>query len=387
MATTITANGINFPDGSAGSPSIGGSDTNTGLFTGADLIGFSTGGSERLRIDSSGKVGIGMTPSSGTGYILQLESGQAQTFMSFGNTGTGNGALNGLVVGNDTSRAYFTQRENQPIHIATNNVDRIAIDSSGKVGIGNTSPASFDDYADLLVVGTTSGNNGITIVAGSSNNSSIYFADGTSGGSQKNAGIVDYNHSTDSMRFATAANDAMRIHSTGVVQIVSERMAMGTSVTNGGTSDGNFCIEFTGNSRNGMKTRDTDNTGTVNHFVLVSGSAACGTITTSTGQAFFNNLSDYRSKENDVKITDGIEKIKLLRPIRFNYKVDKDTLCDGFFAHEVTPAVPTAVTGEKDAVDSEGKIDPQMLDSSKLIPLLVAAVQELTAKVETLEAA
>ncbi len=58
MATTITANGINFPDGSASSPSIGGSDTNTGLFTGADLIGFSTGGSERIRIDSSGNIQI-----------------------------------------------------------------------------------------------------------------------------------------------------------------------------------------------------------------------------------------------------------------------------------------------------------------------------------------
>tara|TARA_R100000234_G_scaffold42323_1_gene25120 strand:+ start:3085 stop:4566 length:1482 start_codon:yes stop_codon:yes gene_type:complete len=58
MATTITANGINFPDGSAGTPSIGGSDTNTGLFTGSDIIGFATGGSERLKIDASGNVNI-----------------------------------------------------------------------------------------------------------------------------------------------------------------------------------------------------------------------------------------------------------------------------------------------------------------------------------------
>ena len=56
MATTITANGINFPDGSASAPSIGGTDTNTGLFTGSDIVGFATGGTERLRIDSNGKV-------------------------------------------------------------------------------------------------------------------------------------------------------------------------------------------------------------------------------------------------------------------------------------------------------------------------------------------
>ena len=59
MATTITANGINFPDGSASAPSIGGTDTNTGLFTGSDIVGFATGGLERIRIDASGRVIIG----------------------------------------------------------------------------------------------------------------------------------------------------------------------------------------------------------------------------------------------------------------------------------------------------------------------------------------
>ena len=49
MATTITANGINFPDGSASAPSIGGTDTNTGLFTGSDIVGFATGGVERIK--------------------------------------------------------------------------------------------------------------------------------------------------------------------------------------------------------------------------------------------------------------------------------------------------------------------------------------------------
>ena len=188
---------------------------------------------------------------------------------------------------------------------------------------------------------------------------------------------------------------------------MSEKLTMGTSVTNGGVSDGNFCVEFPGNSKNAIKTRDIDNNSTVVHMVFCSGSAAVGTITGTTGQAFYNNLSDYRSKENDVKITDGIEKIKLLRPIRFNYKVDKDTLCDGFFAHEVAAAVPTAVTGEKDGMAKiryeegdtipDGKkigdikeystteIDPQMLDTGKIIPLLTAALQEEIAKREALE--
>ena len=165
----------------------------------------------------------------------------------------------------------------------------------------------------------------------------------------------------------------------------SGRLLVGTTSPSNGASFGNITLEFAGNSFNGIKTRDTDNTGTVTHMVFVSGSSAVGSITGTTGAASFNNLSDYRKKENDVEISDGIQKLKLLRPIRFNYISDPNTVCDGFFAHEVTPAVPTAVTGAKDAVDSEGKIDPQMLDASKLVPLLTAALQEAIAKIETLE--
>ena len=293
--------------------------------------------------------------------------------------------------------------------------ERMRIDSAGSVLVGFTTSAT--SAFQLQVGDTTDAHLGIiNTTAATSQPAIMSFCPANSvTGSQivctSEDTFASSSNRTARLGFFTRQSgtlaERLRINSSGVVQIVSERMAMGTSVTNGGTSDGNFCIEFTGNSRNAMKTRDTDNTGTVNHFVLVSGSAACGTITTTTGQAFFNNLSDYRSKQNDVKITDGIEKIKLLRPIRFNYKVDKDTLCDGFFAHEVSAAVPTAVQGEKDAMAKifyeegdtipDGKkigdikeystteIDPQMLDTGKIIPLLTAALQESITKIETLE--
>ena len=175
---------------------------------------------ERMRIDSSGRVGIGLTPSSDTGYILQLGSGGSSTFMTFATSGSGVGALNGLVIGNDTSRAYFTQRENQPIFIDTNNTTRVVIDENGKVGIGTTSPSSFNADGRNLVVGTGSGGQGLSIYSANNNYGNIYFADGTSDGSY-NAGGILYNHSSNFMRFDTAAGERMRIDSSGNVNINS----------------------------------------------------------------------------------------------------------------------------------------------------------------------
>ena len=87
--------------------------------------------------------------------------------------------------------------------------------------------------------------------------------------------------------------------------------------------------------------------------------------------------------ENNVAISDGITRLKTLKPYRFNWKTEPDKTVDGFFAHEVT-AVPEAIAGVKDAM-RDGEIDPQSLDQSKLVPLLTAALQEAISKIEALE--
>jgi len=92
----------------------------------------------------------------------------------------------------------------------------------------------------------------------------------------------------------------------------------------------------------------------------------------------FNTSSDYRLKENQVAISDGITRLKTLKPYRFNFKTEPLITVDGFFAHEVT-AVPEAVVGEKDGTKM------QAIDQSKLVPLLTAALQEAITKIETLE--
>ena len=100
---------------------------------------------------------------------------------------------------------------------------------------------------------------------------------------------------------------------------------------------------------------------------------------------YSTNDSDYRLKENVVPLPDSIERLKSLRPIRFNFITSPDEIFDGFIAHECTD-IPKAVIGEKDAVDEEGNIQPQSVDVTRMIPLLTDALQKAVARIEELEA-
>ena len=136
-----------------------------------------------------------------------------------------------------------------------------------------------------------------------------------------------------------------------------------------------------------------------------------GYIAINSSSTTYSTSSDYRLKENAVAISDGITRLKTLKPYRFNFIADNDAdgnpteTVDGFFAHEVT-AVPEAISGDKDAMHPEvlytdkdelpegknigdvkeaTKIKPQAIDQSKLVPLLTSALQEAITKIETLE--
>ena len=98
----------------------------------------------------------------------------------------------------------------------------------------------------------------------------------------------------------------------------------------------------------------------------------------------YRTSSDYRLKENAVAILDGITRLKTLKPYRFNFISEPDKTVDGFFAHEVT-AVPEAISGTKDQVDSDNNPIHQAMDYAKITPLLTAALQEAISKIEVLE--
>ena len=111
-------------------------------------------------------------------------------------------------------------------------------------------------------------------------------------------------------------------------------------------------------------------------------SDTCGEISLNAGgnSVAYGTSSDYRLKENEVAISDGITRLKTLKPYKFNFKSQPEKTVDGFFAHEVSSVVPEAISGEKDGAEMQG------IDQSKLVPLLTSALQEAITKIETLEA-
>lgn len=98
-----------------------------------------------------------------------------------------------------------------------------------------------------------------------------------------------------------------------------------------------------------------------------------------------NTSSDYRLKDNIQPINDCLTILNKLKPISFNWK-DGGEHTLGFLAHEFAEVFPNKVTGEKDAVDAEGRIKSQFMSDACCIPLLVSCVQEQQTKITSLEA-
>jgi hypothetical protein len=110
-----------------------------------------------------------------------------------------------------------------------------------------------------------------------------------------------------------------------------------------------------------------------------------GTITTDGSTVSYNTSSDYRLKENVKPMIGALETLAKLKPVTYSWK-ENGSNGQGFIAHELQEVVPDAVTGEKDAVDKDGKPVYQGVDTSFLVATLTAAIQELSAKVDTLQA-
>ena len=176
-----------------------------------------------------------------------------------------------------------------------------------------------------------------------------------------------------------------------------EKMRIGSNniflhSTGSSGSDGRIYTNHAGPNHATLEINQNSGSGT-EMMAFRNGGTQIGSITQSGSNTSYNTGSDYRLKENDVAISDGITRLKQLRPIRFNWKTDPSTTQDGFFAHEVQTIVPESVRGNKDEVfdtdgvgtQKKGGIKIQQLDHSKLVPLLTAALKEAITEIETLK--
>ena len=191
------------------------------------------------------------------------------------------------------------------------------------------------------------------------------------------------------IKLTTNSTERMRITDDGQLCIGNSSPAFTNTLCNIERTNGNLLSLYKngGNDDHALTIQNQRANGsTYASFILINNSSGSGvgSIAANGSSTNYNTSSDYRLKENVTAISDGITRLKTLKPSRFNFKVDKDTTVDGFLAHEVT-AVPEATSGTKDEVDSDNKPIYQGIDQSKLVPLLTAALQEAITKIETLE--
>ena len=279
--------------------------------------------------------------------------------------------------------------------------------ASGRLGTGSLflgTGTNESKTQDGLIMERNSGDGEAHITAGRSggNYSGMqFYVAGASGVTKRHQ--IDY-QSNFRWYGADGTTERMRIFSTGQVGINRDTTPLnGVKLMVQNNSNNVFYTyhEGTGNNYSMLCRNDraSGSTQATQIIFIGSGNTFVGDIRSTGSATSYNTSSDYRLKENVTTISDGITRLKTLKPSRFNFISNPSQTVDGFLAHEVT-AVPEAISGTKDEVVTQAMIDNgdapsdsklndpiyQQIDQSKLVPLLTAALQEAIAKIETLEA-
>jgi hypothetical protein len=384
------------------------------LAIGGSYLVFATEGAERLRITSAGLVGIGNSAplskldvqtavdglatiarfynlsnvSAATESAIDLQADQSASRIS--NLRDGAGTFGTTIISNTAAGVMG---------------ERLRITSAGLVGIGTSSVGARLHIRDGSNVNLYGAANGAAFQWTAVNDSASAYidyiqnaltvqfqtggalircdVDGTPGANNMPGRIV---LSTTASGSATPT-ERMRITNDGSVLLNTAGNTIDPAT---GTVDGAYynnsarqlILSRDGGGSLNLRRRSSD--GTVQGFYRDG--TVVGTISVTTTATAYNTSSDYRLKENVTPVSDGITRLQQLKPSRFNFIADPDTVVDGFIAHEAQAVVPECVTGGKDAVDDDGNPEYQGIDQSKLVPLLTAALQEAIAKIEILEA-
>ena len=227
----------------------------------------------------------------------------------------------------------------------------------------------------------------------------------------KNTILGRYNGNQGGLDIRTSNNNIVLSDGDGNPRLVINSSTQ-ASLNSPNANSGGFFHRFyvndsrTGSSASVLGLRHGSN-GNRPQIVFMNPTGAVGSIYTNGSTTSYNTSSDYRLKENVVELTGATDRLKQLNPSRFNFLADADTTVDGFLAHEVQSVVPEAITGTHNEVETweeeedlpdgvslgDNKLDEngntipkyQGIDQSKLVPLLVATIKELEARITALE--
>jgi hypothetical protein len=392
--TTLTASGVaTFSAGTVSAPAITTTgDTNTGIFfPAADTIAFTEGGVESMRIDSSGSLLVGQsTAAVETGSIVTAKNLEiTRTIDSDGgalgqlswvnntNAGAGSGTsfvkdvacIKGIMDGTGNNSGGYITFETKAD--AGSRAERMRIDSSGNVGIGTSSPATkleINGNGELLRFDGSAGQDRSMYFRNvSASNTAKIFTDGimTIGSS----GVAP-------LTFITQDSERMRISAGGDLQLG------GTTTVVSAKQTIHF---FTGS--NGLAISTTDNIASTDFATFRANGSTCGVISRvgTTSAVVYTTTSDYRLKTVIGSVTDAGQRIDALEPIEYDWNSGGRT--KGFLAHKFAEVYPNSVSGEKDAVDKEGKpvYQGMQASSSEVMADLIAEIQSLRKRVAQLE--
>jgi hypothetical protein len=362
------------------------------LFTGDDG---GTSSTERMRITSGGTLLIGGTSDVAGGLLQVLSS--SNTAISIRST-TAGGTQPRLRFFHDDNDEFVISGGNGLRFLGSGVNERMRITSGGNVGIGTTDPSTRLDVLGTIRSGTN------TLVTdgligrfsfGSPTYSDTPFAEISSnfeGANWFRGANLIFKTSQSGDITANNSVERMRITAGGTVYI---NTTTNPSTDNAVPQFGIIAGAGT-DAVNIRHTQDANNTiniwqtGTTSHnaiaFYKGNTQTNRGLITVTTSGTTYNSVSDYRLKENITPLENGLDRVLQLKPSKFNW-IETGNETEGFIAHELQEYFPDAVTGEKDAVySSTGNIKPQSVDYGRITPLLVKAIQEQQAQIESLKA-
>jgi hypothetical protein len=318
-----------------------------------DELLFGTAGSEAMRIDSSGRVGIGASPN--TNVLLHVQ----------GEIGTTNGTAS------DPTHTFYGDPDTgmfraavDTLAFSTAGTERIRLDSSGKLTYGAIS------YG-VAVDPDGSGGFGAGYNFETNGGSPRHLVTGPVSGQYLSSGSSPYVawYTAASSAAGTAAAERARIDTSGRL-LVSQTSGVGiggTPADVNGTEIGPGYINL-----------NRDDTASATQIQFGKNGSVAGSIVTTTSTTY-NTTSDRRAKENIADADDAGAIVDAIQVRKFDWKGDGTHQRYGMIAQELLESAPEVVHQPEDPEEMMG------VDYSKLVPMLVKEVQSLRARVAQLE--